>query len=494
MAKNLLLLGAACACLLGPVPVTAKVPDWVTTQHSARVGGKALAYEAEVGRVPIRDAETGEVHGYMGFIAYRVPTKGPPRPVTFVWNGGPGANSATLHFELVGPKRGEGSSLTDNQETWLADTDLVFVDPIGTGFSRPLKAEYRKEFYGTVGDVASVTEFVRAWRLLDGAEAAPVYLAGESWGAGRAGSVGYALIKRGVPVKGLVLISGGSGLKAERRDPSLSTALKVVDLAATALYHGKLAPSLGSDRAIVLARVETWARETYAPALAKGDQLSDDDRTRIAGELAGYTGLRPEQIDRKTLKISPRQFREGLLKPDGKPLNVFDMRLTQSPKEDFDKAVPVYLRRDLGYHTDLSYVGIERLEDGYAPSGKAAPGPASEWNYATVEATPELVAAAMKEAMTTGGGPPVIGPPLPSTAEAVALDPTLKVLVVAGRYDSLNSCTDNAETARQLPPALKVAFSFKCYDGGHMFYRDQPSRLAFSRDFRALLNSAAKRP
>jgi carboxypeptidase C (cathepsin A) len=104
------------------------------------------------------------------------------------------------------------------------------------------------------------------------------------------------------------------------------------------------------------------------------------------------------------------------------------------------------------------------------------------------------VAAAMKEAMTTGGGPPVIGPPLPSTAEAVALDPTLKVLVVAGRYDSLNSCTDNAETARQLPPALKAAFSFKCYDGGHMFYRDQPSRLAFSRDFRVLLNSAAPRP
>lgn len=211
--KNFLLLGLASAYLMSSA-AEASPPDWVTTRHTMPLGGKTLAYEAEVGRVPIRDAETGDVHGYMGFIAYRVPTTGKPRPVTFVWNGGPGANSATLHFEMVGPKRGEGAALVDNQETWLADTDLVFVDPIGTGFSRPTRSEYRKEFYGTVGDVASVTEFIRAWRLLSGAEAAPIYLAGESWGAGRAGSVGYSLIKRGIPVKGLVLISGGSGLKA----------------------------------------------------------------------------------------------------------------------------------------------------------------------------------------------------------------------------------------------------------------------------------------
>jgi carboxypeptidase C (cathepsin A) len=489
MAKtNLLLLGLA-GTLLTTSVAAAPVPDWVTTRHTMPLGGKSLAYEAEVGRVPIRDAETGEVHGYMGFIAYRVPTTGKPRPVTFVWNGGPGANSATLHFEMVGPKRGEGSALVDNQEAWLADTDLVFVDPIGTGFSRPTRPEYRKEFYGTVGDVASVTEFIRAWRLLSSAEAAPIYLAGESWGAGRAGSVGYALIKRGIPVKGLVLISGGSGLKAERRDPNVSAAMRVTDLAATSLYHGKLSPSLGKDRAAVLARVEAWGRETYAPALARIGELSDADRDRIAGELAGYTGLKPEQIDRKTLAITPRQYRENLLKPDGKPLNIFDMRLTQSPKEDFDKAVPTYIRHDLGYHTDLPYVGIERIEEGYAPTGKFGGGPGAEWNYATAEATPEVVAAAIKVAQTTGGGPPVIGPPLPSTAEAVGLDARLKVMVVAGRYDSLNSCTENDETARQLPAPLKAAFSFKCYDGGHMFYRDQPSRLAFTRDFRALLQA-----
>lgn len=265
--------------------------------------------------------------------------------------------------------------------------------------------------------------------------------------------------------------------------------MRVTDLAATALYHGKLSPSLGKDRAAILARVEAWGRETYAPALARIGELSDADRERIAGELAGYIGLRPEQIERKTLVVTPRQYRETLLKPDGKPLNIFDMRLTQSPREDFDQAVPTYIRHDLGYHTDLPYIGNERLDEAYSPTGKFGGGPGAEWNYATAEATPEVVAAAIKAAQTTGGGPPVIGPPLPSTAEAVGLDAKLKVMVVAGRYDSLNSCTENDETARQLPASLKAAFSFKCYDGGHMFYRDQPSRLAFTRDFRALLQA-----
>ena len=199
--------GLAAVLALGAAGLaSAQAEPVVSTTQSMRIAGRGLTYTAEVGRIAIRDAETGEPRGFMGYIAYRVAAKGPPRPLTFVWNGGPGADSSTLHFEVVGPKRGEGGALVDNAETWLVDTDLVFVDPIGTGFSRPAKAEYAKAFYGTVGDVASVAEFVRRWRRLHGAENAPTFLAGESWGAGRAGSVGYALLKRGVPVKGLVLI------------------------------------------------------------------------------------------------------------------------------------------------------------------------------------------------------------------------------------------------------------------------------------------------
>jgi carboxypeptidase C (cathepsin A) len=141
----------------------------VVTQQEARIAGKVLKYTAETGRTAIRDVETGEPHGFMFYTAYRIAPQGMPRPLTFVWNGGPGADSALLHFSAVGPKLLQGDHLVDNPDSWLAVTDLVLVDPIGTGFSRPAKAEYGAEFYGTLGDVASVTEFIRAWRLEHGA-------------------------------------------------------------------------------------------------------------------------------------------------------------------------------------------------------------------------------------------------------------------------------------------------------------------------------------
>jgi carboxypeptidase C (cathepsin A) len=457
----------------------------VVTQHRIVVNGKPLAYTAEVGRIAIRDAETGEPRGWMGYIAYRVASPGKPRPLTFVWNGGPGANSATLHFEVAGPKRGEGGGLVDNQETWLTATDLVFVDPIGTGFSRPAKAEYADAFYGTIGDVASVTEFVRSWRLLHGAEANPLYLAGESWGAGRAANVGYALLKRGVPVNGLALISGGSGL-ARLGDDAGQGALKVVGFAATAFHHGKLGPDVGSNSAAVQAAAERWARETYAPALTNLERLTPEERDRIAAGLSRFTGVPADKIDRKSLVLTPRQFRTQLVA--GKALNIFDMRVSDEPRESSRGAILSYFRNDLGYRTDLPYVGLESLEDGYLPGGKAPQSVGARWDYATAAFTPEQRQAAHAEAVRTGAGPPNLGPPLPGTAEAVALNPKLKVLVASGLYDSLANCAGAAETGRALPAPLSAAMSFRCYPGGHMMYRDTPTRLQFSQDIRKLVS------
>jgi carboxypeptidase C (cathepsin A) len=498
--RTILAASVAAVTLMFTGAALASEPEMApaVTHHTVQAAGKALAYTAEVGRVAIRDVATGEIHGWMGYIAYRVSAKGPPRPLTFVWNGGPGSDSSTLHFGVVGPKRNEDRALVDNHETWLSFTDLVFVDPIGTGFSRPTKAEYEKEFYGTVGDVASVTEFVRSWRLLHGADATPTYLAGESWGAGRAGSVGYALVKRGVPVKGLVLISGGAGLRSEGGgNRQLSAALRIVDLAQSALFHNKLGAGLPRDPEALRKSADDWARNTYAPALAKADSLSDDERTKVIGDLSRYSGLPVAMIDRKTLSFTPRAYREGLLKDQGKVLDTFDMRQATAPRGrgeggeggDGRRASPImaYVRGDLGYHTDLPYIGVERAEDGFAPTGKYPRGPGASWNYATAEVSPEQMAALTKAAAERGGGPPSFGPPLPSTAEAIAIDPQIKVLVAAGRYDSLNSCTANSETERNLTGQVKAALRFKCYVGGHMFYHDQPSRLTFSQDIKAMI-------
>jgi carboxypeptidase C (cathepsin A) len=327
------LLASALAFVLAAPGVSSAASPFeeasVETEHTIVVEGAALNYRAETGRIAIRNAETGEPHGYMFYIAYRMPSER-PRPLAFVWNGGPGANSALLHFEAAGPKRYEGDVLVDNADTWLTDMDLVFVDPIGTGFSRPAKAEYADEFYGTIGDVASVTEFVRAWRLLHDAPDAPLLLIGESWGAGRAGNVGYALEQRGIGVHALVLISGGAGLSDNPVPGPLRQALRVADLSATARYHHRLPEEAGHSESAVRARAEDWAREIYAPALKRVDQLDDSERTAVIDGLVRFTGVPRKAIDPDTLVITPRAYREKLLGDIGQILQVFDMRLTVS--------------------------------------------------------------------------------------------------------------------------------------------------------------------
>lgn len=468
----------------------------IQTTHEIRVAGESLRYVAEAGRVAIRDAETGEPRGHIFYVAYRVRSNA-VRPVAFVWNGGPGASSDLLHFEIAGPRRWQDGALIDNEDTWLTNTDLVLVDPVGTGFSRPAKAEYADEFYGTVGDVASITEFVRAWRLLHGAERNPILLIGESWGAGRAGSVGYALERRGIPVAALVLISGGTGVTTDPVPAALKQALRVVDLSTTALHHGRLDPTLGSTAADVRNQAESWAREVYGPALARIDELTDAEREDVTRGLARFTGLSMEKIDHRSLAISARAYREGLLAeaPAGSStaLQVFDMRLVvvdDAPAADRDtgraEVITGYLRHTLGYATSLPYVGLEPVEQAYAPDGNFPASVGYRWNYATAELTPDEVKQAIQQAIRDGGGPPRMGPPLPSAAETVSLNPRLKVLVAAGRFDSLNSCTANEELGRRLESRLQAAYAFKCYEGGHMMYRDAQVRAQLSRDVREL--------
>lgn len=493
---SILIVLVAAATLLCAVTIAANTQEEAVavTQHRMEADGQPLEYTAETGRIAIRDVETGEPHGYMFYIAYRVLSSGKTRPVTFVWNGGPGANSSLLHFHVVGPKLVEGDKLVDNTETWLTVTDLVFVDPIGCGFSRPAKAEYAAEFYGTLGDTASVTEFVRSWCLLHDADDTPVVLVGESWGAPRAATVAYALEKRSIRVDGMVLISGGTGLNSEYLPRELKDALHVVDLSLTAFHHGKVPAELGKDPDAIRKAAESWARKTYAPALAKVDSLSDAERTAVINKLSRFTGLPADQIDPNTLKITPRQYRMGLLKGQGKILQVFDMRRTVEARASplvveykAKSAILRYLRRDLGYRTDLPYVGLESLEQGYAPSGKYPRSVNARWNWATAKVAPEELAAAIEAAAKSGSGPPRIGPPLPATEEVIGLNPSIKVFVASGIYDSYASCAAYEETGRHLPPALRKSISFKCYVGGHMMYNDPPTRLEFSKDVKDMI-------
>jgi carboxypeptidase C (cathepsin A) len=456
----------------------------VRTRHESRIAGRRFTYTAEIGRLAIRASLTGEAQGYIGYVAYRVPSAGRPRPVTFVWNGGPGANSSLLHFSTAGPKLAQGDRLIDNADSWLDATDLVMVDPVGTGFARPAKAEYADLFYGTRGDVASVAEFVRVWLLQQGAEAVPVFLAGESWGAGRAASVAHVLQSRGQSIAGLVLISGGWALNTDYVLPNLRRALGIVDMAAVAHFHGLLSPELGETLVEVRRAAEEWARAVYAPALARLDTLDDEERERIAQMLARFSGLPVERIDRQRLEISPRQFRTQILASRGQEAYVFDLRRTSPHGEPARAAILHYLRNDLGFRSGLPYVGLEPLEHGFVADGKAPQSVGARWDYATADVSPEQRRTAIAAAIASGSGPPQLGPPLPATLEALAQNPAMRVLVAGGLYDSFRPCAIGEETARRLPSTVSPSIRFKCYSGGHAMYKDASTRTEFARDLR----------
>ena len=279
--------------------------------------GKVLRYTAHAGHIAIRDNEAGDVHGNMFFVAYTL-DRAPgarPRPLTFVWNGGPGSNSGLVHLLGFGPKRitaatGSmprfspwGTALVDNQDTWLAHTDLVFVDPIGTGYSRPTKPEYASEFYQGRGDAESVAEFIRLYRMRFDAFDAPLFIAGESYGVTRASLVADALERRRTNLSGVILLSGGFPLS--ETPPVLRNALSLPTLTAAAFINHKLPSDLQSgDLLKALHAAESYAQTEYAAALARRDSLSAAEKDAVVAQLARFTGLAASQIDRSTLRVT----------------------------------------------------------------------------------------------------------------------------------------------------------------------------------------------
>ena len=482
------LAGAVAACALASAAQAASAVTLpgdepvVVTPHQIKTSRGVLSYEARAGRIPIRNEETGEVRGHIFFVAYVVkPRPGQTRPLTIAWNGGPTAPAVLLHTELLGPRRLEGTRFVDNAESLLYASDLVFMDPVETGFSRPAKPEFDTEFLSTLGDFAATAEFVRAYRAKFAVERQPLYLLGESYGAWRVNGATELLTKHGTHVSGAVLISGG--VPGSQMPFEFTDAYSIQARTAAAFEQKRLAPDLLKDRAATMKAVNDWVEATYMPALAKIAALSEAERDAIAKDLARFIGLPEAMIDRKTLVVTNRAYLNGVYAGDkSKVLNTYDMRIAgvRSDPPGRDAVIADYLRGELGYRTDLTYAG---LEDGYMPT----PGPArrstgSRWSYNHVEVTPELMAR-----MTAGGGPPASQPWLQN---AMRQDRSIRVFVGAGRFDSLNMCEGNLRMSAKLEPDLSRRFSQHCYEGGHMMYRDQPTRLQLARDLEAFVSVA----
>src|SRR6266403_2337585 len=411
-------------------PATPAEELHVVTHHEIRAGGKTLRYTATVGMMPLKNRE-GETEARIFFMAYTLndPDSRTRRPLTFSFNGGPGSASVWLHLGAIGPKRvpmnPDGTmppppyQLVDNEYTWLNQTDLVFIDPVGTGYSRIVKPEAQR-FFGLHGDLESVGEFNRMYLSRYERWTSPLFLAGESYGTTRASALSGYLIGRGIAFNGIVLISTIMNFETADFAPGndLPYVMFLPSYAATAWYHKKLAPDLQSRSLQQLtSEVEQWAASDYTLALGKGDRLTGQERQDIVARLARYIGLDPKFIDNANLRISLNFFRKELLRDEKRSIGRLDARfkgydssyVTAGPDFDASEAAirpPYtstfndYVRTELGYKSDLEY---------YILGGGIGP-----WNWNTNNGYVDTSVA---------------------LRNALAKNPYLKIFVAMGYYD-----------------------------------------------------------
>jgi carboxypeptidase C (cathepsin A) len=269
------------------------------TKHETKVGGKSLKYTVTTGMMPIknRDGDTEANMFYMAYTLDDVPDS-TKRPMMFSFNGGPGSSSVWLHLGALGPRRvkmlDDGAmppapyQLVDNEHSWLEFTDLCFIDPIGTGYSRAARQDLAAKFFGLQGDVESVGEFIRMYLTRNGRWTSPLFLVGESYGTTRASALSGYLFDKGIALNGVLLISTVMNFQTIRfaDGNDLPIALYLPSYTATAWYHKKL-PSDLQQKPLkqVLTEAERWVTNEYTVGLAKGDSLTPQEKAKLIEQM-----------------------------------------------------------------------------------------------------------------------------------------------------------------------------------------------------------------
>ena len=472
-----------------PSPAPEEPP--VITHHEIRAGGKVLRYTATAGMMPIKNRD-GETEARIFFMAYTLDgvSDRSTRALTFSFNGGPGSASVWLHLGCIGPRRvpmnPDGAMpappyhLVDNQQTWLDQTDLVFIDPVGTGYSRIVRPEASR-FIGLNGDIESVGEFIRMFLVRNERWTSPLFLAGESYGTTRASALSGYLIDRGIAFNGIVLIS--TIMNFETTDFAAGNDLPYVmflpSYAATAWYHKKLPRDLQSKSVHQVAtEAEQWAANEYSLALAKGDRLQGAERQEAIAKLSRYTGLDKTFIENANLRVSLNFFRKELLRDEKRSIGRLDARfkgydssyVTAGPDFDASEAAirpPYtstfnnYVRSELGFKSDLEY---------YILGG----GFTSPWNWGTNNGYVDTSIA---------------------LRNALAKNPYLKVFVAMGYYDMATPyfAVDYTLHHISLDPMLLGNISTDHYEAGHMMYIDEKSLAKLRSDVGKFIDEAQRR-
>ncbi len=460
------------------------------THHSVIINGEEIRYTATAGTLVLKeetDKEGEKAKASIFFIAY---TRDDvvdlsKRAVTFSFNGGPGSSSVWLHLGVLGPRRVEPApigeplkppyQLMNNDCSILDKTDLVFIDPVSTGFSRAVPGEEAKEFHGFKKDIESVGNFIllylgryKRWR-------SPKFLIGESYGTTRAGGLsGYLQEEHGTYLNGIMLVSVVLNFQTIRFAPGndLPYILYLPTYAATAQYHGKVEdPEFGT----IVDAAKKFAMGDYNLALMQGSALSDDKRADIVRQLAAFSGLTAEYIEQTDLRINIMRFCKQLLRDEGRTVGRFDSRYTGIDRDsagenfEYDPSSAViqgaytgtlndYVRRELKFESDLPYEILSRR--------------VHPWNYAEHQNEYVNVADTLRKSMT--------------------INPALKLFVASGYYDLATPflATEYTFTHLGLDKSLQDNITMAYYKAGHMMYIDMEELQKMKKDLDAFLDSS----
>ncbi len=465
--------------------VAIPVPNRSITKHSGTFGGTKVSYTATTGETYLTDKD-GKPTAAIFSTSYVKDGADPRRPVTFLYNGGPGSGSVWLHMGAFGPKRvhipdarDDGAPpypITENADSLLDVTDLVFIDPVGTGFSYPLGKTEGKAFWGVTQDAKSISEFIRLWLGEHGRWNAPKFIGGESYGTTRSAALIHELEGQynDVAVNGVILISTilDFGAEAETEGNEMQYVVTLPSMAAVAWYHKHL-PNQPAALEPFLDQARAFARGPYVTALLKGTQLTPEERADTRRQLAGFTGLSEAFLDRANLRVTPDRFYKELLRDRGTTVGRLDARYLgidydnagEGPDNDpsfygidgsYTAAINSYARGDLGYKTTRQYVTI---------------GGVGDWDW-----------------KLNGGRDGVTYVNVaPYLSRALRENSGMKVFVGQGYYDFATPFF-GAEQSLTRPgfPAGRVEFHY--YQAGHMMYVHDADLAKLSSDIRGFIN------
>lgn len=459
------------------------------THQSIVLDGNRIDYKATAGTLVLTNEE-GEPQASVFYVAYEREGVTDPadRPVTFSFNGGPGSAAVWVHLGAFGPKKvladPEGmpmpppGRLVTNPYSILDVSDLVFIDPVGTGYSRPAPGADPKQFYSLRGDIESVGEFIRLWTTRNERWASPKFIAGESYGTTRSAGLALHLQQRhGMYFNGLVMISTILNWQNQEIHPGNDTAYitHLPTYAATAWFHQRLENDQSRDLRSFLDEVEAFAVGDYAAALIQGDWLSAAERDSIEERLATYTGLSRTYVKSTNLRIANWRFVKELLRADGRTVGRLDTRFTgfdrdsAGERNEYDpasEAVGVgyvtllndYLRRELGYETDRVFRASARLW--------------REWTWGENTNRYVNVSEDLRQAITR--------------------NPALRVLFTSGYYDLATPYFDTPFSVAHLglPEGLRDNISIAYYEAGHMMYIREVDHAKFKQDVADFIRTA----